>query len=93
MDHQDGWKASKGEPFGRANFGFTFWTVPAVVGVLIGLHGVQKCWSYQASSFSSTSSLKKASRQRWMGTLPLRMLGIGRDRIENTLYVVEVLFQ
>ena len=39
MNHQDGWKTSKGELFGRANFGFTFWTIPVVFIVLIGFPG------------------------------------------------------
>ena len=41
--------------------------------------------TYHASSFSSISSLKKASRHRSIGILPLLALGIGSCNIEKTL--------
>jgi len=54
-----------------------------------GILGISK-EGYHASSFSSTSSLKKSSRQRRIETLPFFMRGIGSERIEKILYVVEV---
>lgn len=45
---------------------------------------------YQELSFSSTSSLKNASKHRSIGTFPLFAWGIGNCRMENTLYVVDV---
>ena len=48
--------------------------------------------TYHASSFSSISSSKKASRHRSIATFPLLALGTGSCNIEKTLYVVDVCY-
>jgi len=45
---------------------------------------------YHASSFSKISALKKASRHFCSETFPFLVWGTGSERVEKTLYVVEV---